>query len=178
MRTIMAAVMSRDGLISNDNVDDIEWKSAEDFQRFSELRKKHNLYVMGRKTYSANAGNMIERPGLLRVVLTSDPLKYANLENPGHLEFTNETPEELVKRFRKENRESLLLLGGSDVYEAFLGVGLVDEIDLTVEPIDLISGVPLLPHGKKLSEFVGDTKPTIEVLNAKGTKLYHYVLNN
>jgi len=62
------------------------------------------------------------------------------------------------------------------VFESFLKAGVVDEIYLTVEPVELGAGVPLLKSGQNLEEVVDLPEPEISEMNAGGTILKHFYL--
>jgi len=82
---------------------------------------------------------------------------------------------QFVQKYQKTNK-SCLLLGGSRVYTEFLRANLVDEIYLTIEPINHGSGIPLIVSGKKLVDIVDLPSPELTDMNNTGTKLLHYVL--
>ena len=89
---------------------------------------------MGRKTYEA--AHIQLKPGILRIVLTHNPQKGV----PGILEFTDETPRELVNRLKNKYKQ-MLLLGGSDIATQFFEEKLIDEVWLTIEPKIFGSGM-------------------------------------
>ena len=172
MRIIMAAAVSKDGFITKDGTNNVtEWTSKEDQEFFNLLRKSHPLFVMGSGTYD----NVQPKPSsaVLRVVLTSKPDNYKQAVM-GQLEFHNLTPMEFVLKYQ-DKFESCLLLGGSQLYEEFLKNELVDEVILTVEPDNNVSGTTLLKSGSPLSKYI-KSEPKTSILNKKGTLLKHYVL--
>jgi dihydrofolate reductase len=174
MKIIMVAATSLDGFIADDQSNVTSWTSDADKKFFNDIKSKHDLYVMGSKTYSASPKKL--DPAVLRVVLTRSPDTYASASVPGQLEFHNLSPSEFVKKYRQH--EACLLLGGGHIYEAFLEANLVDEIYLTVEPLWHEKGTSLLASNKKLEEVV-DIPAAVETkINDRGTKLLHYMLNN
>ena len=52
----------------------------------------------------------------------------------GQLEFTSESPVELVKRFELQGHELVLVVGGPQIATSFLKNHLIDELWLTIEP--------------------------------------------
>lgn len=68
----------------------------------------------------------------LFIVVTRTPARFNDRSNPGMLEFTDEEPSELIKRFEKE--EKVLIVGGPQIATLFLKENLVDELWLTFEP--------------------------------------------
>lgn len=167
MHVTAADVISLNGNITQGD-DDVSWASAEDWQHFLGLVRRHKVLVMGSGTYEAIRPE--PDPERLRVVLTSRPDNYADVAEPGSLEFKNETPEDLVSRLGDAGCERLLLVGGR-VSTRFLAAGLVDELYITIEPL-------LLGYGKKLFE---DLEESVRLrllscrkLNDSGTLLMHY----
>ncbi|MDO8482423.1 MAG: dihydrofolate reductase family protein [bacterium] len=163
MKTILVMVMSADGKTTagkNGRVHD--WSSSEDQRYFSALIKKSELVIMGRKTFLAARRNMKLSPTIHRIVLTRKPLRYKKFEVSKQLEFTDESPQALVKRLEKYY-QTALLVGGSEINSAFLKASLIDELWLTIEPLILENGKTLfskdtpnkrmrLLHSKRLNK--------------------------
>ncbi|MFA6304140.1 MAG: dihydrofolate reductase [Patescibacteria group bacterium] len=77
MKIIMVMVSSVNGRITKGNNPDVySWSSKEDKNFFLPLVKKHNLIIMGSKTYEAVRQNLDLDQKKLRVVLTKNPKKY------------------------------------------------------------------------------------------------------
>ena len=175
MKIIMVAAISRDGFITKGKDPDVsKWTSVEDKEFFQRIKSKHNLFVMGRKTY--DSGLVLPKPGTLKLILSTNSKKYSSLQIPGQLEFSDLSPQEFVKIYMT-NYESCLLLGGGITYSTFLEANLVDEIYLTIEPLLFNTGTPLLNY-KSIDDYTMGFKPKITILNDYGTVLHHYVLKN
>ncbi len=175
MRIILVAVMSIDGKITAGNKTPVhKWASTEDQRYFSALVKKSRLVIMGRKTFDSAKPKMKLSPQTLRIVLTRKPEAFAKLAVPKQLEFTDESPKMLLKKFEKLGYKEALLVGGAEINATFLRENLVDELWLTIEPL-------LLGRGKEM--YAGDTRTTrlrlvsIRRLNRPGTLLLHYTSN-
>lgn len=136
MKVVMVAVSSLDGKTTKgDDPNIYSWTSREDSKLFFSMIKKHNLIVMGAKTYEA-ARNIIKlKANKLRILLTRNPRKYKDDLVKGQLEFSSEEPKELVKRLKAQGYTKMLLVGGTEVNTAFLRNHLVDELHLTIEPL-------------------------------------------
>lgn len=148
-----------------------KWTSLEDQKYFFSLIKKHNIIVMGRATYEASKPVIKLEKGKLRIVLTKSPNKYLNQTIKGQLEFTNETPDQLVKRFTLLGYKKILLVGGGIINGLFLKQNLVDELYLTIEPRIFGTGKNII-EGQLL-----DTKLqliSIKKMNKIGTLLLKY----
>lgn len=110
------------------------WTSFEDQKLFFSQIKKHNLIVMGSKTFEAIKEQIRLENNKLRVVLTRNVQKFLGHTKPGHLEFSSESPKELVKRLSEKGFKTMLLVGGGEINVLFLKSSLVDEVHLTIEP--------------------------------------------
>lgn len=135
MKVILVSVSSLDGKITKgDDPNIYSWTSKEDKKLFFLLIKKHNLVVMGSKTYEAARDIIKLQKNKLRVVLTRNPEKYASSLVAGSLEFSSESPLKLVSRLEKAGYKEMLLVGGSTIATLFFKANLVDELHITIEP--------------------------------------------
>jgi len=142
MRIKMAAVISMDGKIKRANgPHKREWISDEDKAYFNHLLDEYDLIVMGRKTYSSMA--LTPRDGKRYVVVTRNPTLYKDRTANGLIDFSKSTPQKIVKKYEQLGFTQLLLIGGGSLYTAFLEANLVNELDLTIEPVILGSGTNL-----------------------------------
>lgn len=169
-------VTSVDGRFTRGDEGNIyHWSSQEDFANFSQVRSLHNLIVMGSGTF--DYGLAYQQSGLkpekerLRIVMTKNPEKYAQYAVSGQLEFTNESPQELVNRLEKEGYERMLFVGGKNLLVPFLQEKLIDEIILTIEP--KIFGTGKILEAKKDLDIQLQLKD-IKQLNKQGTILLTY----
>ncbi len=145
------------------------WTSIEDKKHLKDVIGKAKLIVMGSKTYLEAKRNIKLNPYILRIVLTSQPESFADDEVKGQLEFYNDSPQEICKKYEKKYDE-LLLLGGNTIYSLFLKEGLIDECVITIEPY---------LFGKGISFIHEDINAQLELiscrkLNEKGTLLVTY----
>jgi dihydrofolate reductase len=174
MKIIMVAAISKDGFLTKGKNPDVsEWTSDADKAFFKEIKSKHKLFVIGRKTFDPGAIKAVS--GTLKIILTSNPAKFRKHSQNGQIEFMNLSAVEFVQKYQNSYK-TCLLLGGSQVYTEFLRANLVDEIYLTVEPTIHSSGTPLLAEGKKLVDIIDLPSPELTDMNNSGTKLLHYVL--
>lgn len=149
MKVVIVMASSLDGKITRGEDPNIySWTSKEDAKLFFSLIKKHNLIVMGRKTYEAARPKIKLRKGKLRIVLTRYLGRYSSEARKGSLEFSSETPQELVRRLKQEGYKKMLVVGGGVVNGLFLKAALVDEIWVTIEPRIFGKGRPLFREEK------------------------------
>lgn len=168
----MVMLSTLDGKITKGNDPDIyKWTSKEDQDYFFSLIKKNNLMVFGSKTYEAVKNRIKLSEDTLRVILTRNPEKYKDDVVAGKLEFSKESPRQLVERLQKMGYKTLLLLGGGIINSLFLKARLVNELYLTLEP-------KIFGEGKLLVDKV-DLNTSLKLtsskkLNPEGTLLLKY----
>jgi dihydrofolate reductase len=168
MYVTLIAVISLDGKLTKANETDQNWASKEDHEHLTKLIDNNNLLIMGRNTYEIVKSKPKE--GKLKIVLTSDPKKFSDQHLDG-IEFSNENPNQLIKRLESLGYKKVLILGGSKIYGLFLKYDLVDEIELTVEPYIFGSGTPFISIDK-LNKKLKLNK--VSKLNENGTILLNY----
>ena len=175
MKVTMVMLSSVDGKTTRGNNQNVySWSSIEDQKHFFSLIKKNNLIVMGRATYDASRPVIKIEKGKLRIVLTQSPKKYLNQTIKSQLEFTDESPEKLVKRLSLLGYKKMLLVGGATINGLFLKQNLVDELYLTIEPKLFGKGKNII-EGQLLNaslKFVN-----VKKINTIGTLLLKYYIN-
>lgn len=173
MKVILLYVSSLDGKVTKWGQSNIySWTSPEDIAHFKETIKKSSALVMGSNTY--NAVHPKPEEGVLRIVLTSKPEKYANYSVPGQLEFYDLSPEDVIETLKQPGHKQVLLVSGKRLSTAFLKKKLVDELWLTVEPRIFGTG-----DGIVIDEQIDITLTlqTVSKLNEKGTLLLKYKID-
>lgn len=178
MKIILVNVSSLDGRFTKWTGKNIyEWSSREDYEFFIKTRAENNLLVMGSATF--DHVRKIDKAGLkpekerLRVILTKTPEKYKKFKVPGQMEFSSDSPKNLVKRLEKLGYTQMLLVSGGKVANSFFNEGLVDELWLTLEPQIFGSGKSIA-SGKDLN--IKLKLNSIEKLNKNGTLLLKYTV--
>lgn len=144
MKVIMAAVISADGFITRGEEGVSKWASSEDQAHFAGLVEQADVIVIGRNTFTEAGEDIARRPGRFRLVMTRHPAQYDDQAVPGKMAFTDESPAEIVQRYRDEGIGTLLIAGGGTIYAAFVNAGVVDELILTIEPRLFGQGTPFL----------------------------------
>ncbi len=174
MKVVMIAVTSLDGKLTNGLDSNIyKWTSKEDQDFFSQMRMNAEVIVMGSGTYNAikDSFNLKEKDKL-RIVLTSNPQKYSENEIPEVLEFSSESPKELIKN-RLKKFDEILLVGGAEIFSSFAKDKLIDEIYLTIEPIIFGEGKSLFAEDDLNIKL---NTEEIKQLNDTGTILLKYTV--
>lgn len=171
MKIWLIAAMSADGKIA-ERIDQssMDWTSAEDTQFFVEKTKEAGVVVMGRTTF-ATIGKGLKDRRVIVLTRTPPPYEGGGRGEVEGVEFTNESPTDLVKRLAGEGVETLALGGGASIYGQFLDAGLVDDVFLTLEPFLFGNGVPL---GEKFARVNLELVETRK-LNARSVLLHYRV---
>lgn len=145
MKVVLLMVSSINGKVTKGADPNIyTWTSKEDQEKFFKEIKKYNLIVMGRNTYDSAKKIMKLSSDQLRIILTRNPDNFKKETVPDQLEFSNESPTELIKRLGKKGYDKMLLVGGGEINTLFLKLNLIDEIHLTIEPQIFGSGKTLI----------------------------------
>lgn len=171
MKITLLAVTSLDGFITYQNDANIyNWTSKEDAEIFTQKIEDAKLVLMGAKTFGHARHFMKSKEGRTRVVFTRNVKKYQSEVIPGYIEFTSDTPTEVIRRYEEKGIEEALLVGGSEINLLFLKENLISEMHITIEPIIFGSGKKLFSEetNKKLELL------SLEKLNEAGTILLRY----
>ena len=137
---------------------------------FAAMYRDYDTAVMGRKTYDVmramggeQAGSM---PGIEVVVFSKslEPVK-----RPG-FRIVPDDPVKVVKALKKKAGKDIWLFGGGALFRTLLDAGLVDTVEIGVNPVLLGDGIPLLPPGARATLTLSDYK----VLPESGTVALAY----
>ncbi|WP_164905258.1 dihydrofolate reductase family protein [Aequorivita ciconiae] len=133
MKKTLIFVTTLDGKITHWGEPHVKrWSSEEDKKHFKNIWNKSYLIVIGSSTFDAEP--LKPTPDYHYIVMTRTPSKYKNQEVLGQLEFTDQTPNDLLARFEKEGYDEMLVVGGPHVATSFFKEQLIDEFWLTIEP--------------------------------------------
>lgn len=168
MKIILMAAVTLDGKIAKDAGHFVDWTSREDKRLFFSTSRRAGVIIMGHNTYKTLPSPL---PGRLHIVLTTKPA--AQETRPGEVEFTADTPQEIVRSLEERGYREAVLIGGAQANTLFLKSNLVDELWLTVEPLIFGDGIGLfagafLAYARLLS---------VERLNEAGSVLLRYALH-
>lgn len=134
MKVILAMVISLNGKSTKGFKPPKLWASKADQIHFQSLIAKNNLIVMGKNTFVTSKDDVKLSKGKLRIVMVRNSVEFNGLTVPNQLEFTSESPKQLVNRLTKSGYKQMLLVSGPKLNSAFLKGKLVDELWLTLEP--------------------------------------------
>lgn len=154
---IALVTVTLNGKIATSTDDQITWHSEQDIKLFVQDTKDSGVVVMGRTTYEQIAKRGRTLPGRHKIVMTSSPDQY---EKADELEFTDETPKEIISRL-SEKYADICIIGGGQIYTQFLEAGLIDEIRVTIAPF---------VFGKGAVNFINDSLSKTVQLTMKSQK--------
>ncbi|MFW5883094.1 MAG: dihydrofolate reductase family protein [Verrucomicrobiota bacterium] len=141
------AAQSLDGFITRHEEPGTGFTSAGDQRWFREALQGFDSILMGRLTYEASRKVIrrrlsVERP---RLVWTHRPEAFAAEAVDRQLIFASGFPAELLEHLSALGCTNTALLGGGQVYSAFLQADLIDALWLTLEPRIFGEGTPAFP---------------------------------
>lgn len=142
MKVTLIAALTADGFIGRDkNHTSTQWTSKEDAAHFRATTKELGVMVMGRTTYETIGRPL---PGRTTIVYSrSAPQELQQDEAHENLFHTSLSPQELVEALAAKGHNQLAVCGGSSIYRLFMEAGVVDELQLTIEPIVFGGGIKL-----------------------------------
>jgi dihydrofolate reductase len=143
MRSIRYAVAaSLDGYIAGPN-GEADWIPMDPDINFAELWAQFDTLLMGRKTYDAAKSRLGEAfmQGMKTVVVsrTLRPADHPNLTLLPHLTRDH------LQSLRSQSTKDIFLIGGGELFRSMLAMHEVDTVEVTIMPVLLGGGIPLLP---------------------------------
>jgi dihydrofolate reductase len=143
MRKIRYCVaMSLDGYISGPN-GEADWIVIDPDINFGELWAQFDTGLMGRRTYEAAIGRLGKASmGRLKIIVVSRTLKQA--DHP-KATIVSELNQERIQALRAQSGKDIWLFGGGELFRYLLEMREVDTVEVSIVPVLLGKGVPLLP---------------------------------
>lgn len=154
MRKIVAGfAISLDGYIAGPK-GEFDWIIENPEIDFSEMMKRYDTYLLGRKTYELTKG-MGPSFGKSKLYVFSNTL--TEVEKPSVL--IKGDIKQKVLDIRNEGGKDIALFGGGELLTSLLNLDLVDEISMAVIPVLLGSGIPMIRElNKRVALALTDTK--------------------
>ena len=134
--------MSLDGFIAGPNGEH-DWIIMDPDIDFAEMMGRFDTFLIGRKTLEAMqrmGHDMAAMPGTQTIVFsrTLNPANYPRLT-------ISDDAERVVADLRTKPGKDIALFGGGELFRSLLAAGLVDEVGVSLIPVLLGGGIPLLP---------------------------------
>lgn len=136
-----SVAMSLDGYIAGPKGEH-DWIISDPEMDFAALIAQFDTLLVGRRTFMTMVqARRTTMPGMKTVVLSTT---LRSEDYPG-VTIIGEHAEERVATLRERSTKDLWLFGGGELFRRLLEAGLVDSVEVVVEPVLLGGGIPLLP---------------------------------
>lgn len=137
--------MSLDGYIAGPK-GEYDWLIADPEMDYASLFAEFDTFLIGRKTFETMGSAGIGRLAGMKIFVFSRSLRQSD-----HRQVTivADTSEILLKSLKAEPGKDIWLFGGGSLFHSLLDAGLVDTVEVVVEPVLLGGGIPLLPSPAK-----------------------------
>jgi dihydrofolate reductase len=141
-RVRYGAASSLDGYIAGPS-GEADWILMDPELDFAAMFSQFDTLLIGRRTFiaMATAGQADAMPGI-RTLVFSRTLKPADY--PG-VTIVSEDAGGVVARLRQEPGKDIALFGGGGLFRSLLDAGQVDTVEVSLIPVLLGAGVPILP---------------------------------
>jgi dihydrofolate reductase len=137
-----SVAMSLDGYIAGPN-GEADWIVIDPEFNFAELWAQFDTLLMGRKTYDAAKSRLGEAFTQGRkAVVVSRTLRPADNSN---LTILSELSRDHIQSLRSQSAKDIWLMGGGGLFRSMLALHEVDTIEVSLMPVLLGGGTPLLP---------------------------------
>ena len=145
-RLVYSVAMSLDGFIAGPN-GEYDWIVPEPTLDLAKHYSGFDTLLMGRRTYQLmlELGQTPKSMGMQEVVVstTLDPAQHTDVR------IVREDVEQAVAELKGQSGKDIWLFGGGALFRAMMDAGLVDAVELAVQPILLGSGVRVIPEGRR-----------------------------
>jgi dihydrofolate reductase len=134
------AAMSLDGYIAAAS-GDYGWIPTDPDIDFSALFSRFDTFLIGRKTFDTMGRTLQSMPRNSTCIVFSRTLKPADHPNL----VISDNAKAFVADLRTKPGKDIALFGGGDLFRSLLYAGLVDRVEVSLIPVLLGGGIPLLP---------------------------------
>src|SRR5215207_7195272 len=161
---------SLDGYIAGPN-GEADWIRTDPEINFAELFTQFDTLLIGRKTFTqmVAAGQAGPAPGMTTYVF-SRSLKPQDFP---YVTMVSDNAAGVVATLRQQPGKDIALFGGGELFRSLLDAGQVDTVEMSLIPVLLGAGVPLMPgpYGKVPLRLVKQ-----KVLKTTGTIALEYAI--
>jgi dihydrofolate reductase len=157
MRLLRYCVASSlDGFIAGPN-GEYDWIRPDAGIDFASLHRQFDTLLMGRRTYevASTRADLLKSMGK-RIIVVSTTLKdtgkdASNDTGQGQISILSDNLCDAITALKSEPGKDIWLMGGGVLFRTLLDFSLVDSVEVSVFPILLGAGTPLIPAGKRAS---------------------------
>lgn len=176
MKITAIVVTTLNGKITKGNVAGTgSWASKEDQQHFRDTLAAHDTLIMGSTTYDAARSSIDTSDSKTRIVMTKSRARHSVTASPAGTKFTDDSAQTIVRRLAEQGISQALLVGGGKIYSLFFDAGLVDELQLTLEPWLFTEGADFTSNLQTSIKF---ELLSCQQMNRSGTLLLKYKVLN
>ena len=149
MRRVRYVVaMSLDGYIAGPN-GEADWIIMDPEIDFRALFEQFDTFLLGRRTFEGIGGAGRGQSGVQTIVF-SRTLRQQDYPN---VTIVSDSPEQMVADLRPKPGKDIWLFGGGRLFRSLLEARLVDAVEVSVIPVLLGEGIPLLPARSSSERF-------------------------
>jgi dihydrofolate reductase len=142
MRRVRYVVaMSLDGYIAGPN-GEADWIIMDPDIDFGALFEQFDAFLLGRKTFESMGGAGGGRQSGVQTIVFSRTLRQQDYPN---VTIVSENPQQVLADLRSKPGNDIWLFGGGLLFRSLLEARLVDAVEVSVMPVLLGEGIPLLP---------------------------------
>src|SRR5262249_25570226 len=138
-RVRYSVAMSLDGYIAGPN-GEADWIVIDPQIDFNEIQNRFDTMLLGRRTFEMMKGAGGGSMPAMQVYVCSRTLRQ---EDYPDVTLTDE-PEVVIGALRAKPGKDIWLFGGGSLFQSLLDARLVDAVEVTVIPVLLGDGIPLL----------------------------------
>ena len=151
-KIIVRIAASADGYIARPD-GDLEWLTSrparKGFYGVNAFMKTIDTMLMGRLTYEAGLGLGATFDPRSRTIVFSRHAPPADV--PAGVEFVSGAIGPFVERLRERPGKDIWLMGGGDLIASFLDAQAIDEFVVSVVPVFIGDGIPLIARRHRLT---------------------------
>jgi dihydrofolate reductase len=129
---------------------DLSWRFHDTDYGYAAFYERVDIVLMGRRMYEA-AMSLPEWPYAGRRAVVFTRRGDALIASPDTV-ATSRPPAEVIAELRGREGKSLWLVGGGELAGAFFDAGLIDDVIVSMHPVILGGGTPLVTAGTRRSD--------------------------
>ena len=133
---------SVDGYIAGPN-GEADWIGIDPEVDFAAIWAQFDTLLMGRRTYEAASKRLGETAFTeITSIVFSRTMKQ---QDHPRATIVSQSNADWIQALKNQSGKDIWLMGGSQLFRSFLDFGYVDSVEVTVIPVLLGNGIPLLP---------------------------------